>query len=261
MIFSDPQTRFLLKELTASQVKLRYKRSVLGIAWSLLNPLLMMAVFTLIFSRFPKMFNTTSPYYLFFLTGYLPWAFFSQATQGGWDSIINNRALVKQASFDKRLLPAAVVAANLFHFGLALTLLVLFVLLHPAVSLSFTVVMLPAVMILQGAFIFGLIKALSVLNVIYRDVGQIAQVLITFLFYLTPVFYSLDIFGPDEKWISALLHLNPMAHFIFIYRAMLLEGHSHSLLSWLYVCACTIAAWRIGGSIFKKHSFTIAKEL
>lgn len=251
----------LVIELTKKEIRLRYKRSFLGFGWSLANPLLMMAVFTLIFSRFPKLTGMEMPYHLFFLTGYLPWIFFSSTCQAGKDAIVANGGIVRQVAFNRLALPISTLFASFIHFILALALLITYILIHPGVHISKLIYLLPFLIFLQAAFLFGVVQLLATLNVFFRDIGQVLEIGLTFLFYLTPVFYSFSLFSGNDQWIVYILKLNPMCHFVVLYRALLIDGAAHPIESWFILILWTILSWRFGSRMFKSKEGIFAKEL
>lgn len=258
------QFRYLLSELVKKEIKLRYKRSVLGLLWSLLQPILMMAVFTVVFTFIPKLANLNVPFYAFFLTGYLPWIFFATAVSNSHTSIIANSALVKQVYFPRQLLPLASCLSNLVHFLLALGLWILYVLIvfgYPGPQ----ILLLPVAVGIQLLFIAGIALILSSMNVFFRDVGQILEVFLTFLFYLTPVFYTysiLDEYLPAKyRFIAQLLEYNPLAQFVMLYRALLLKGFEIRPFMILYPLGFSIVLLAVGHLYFKRTSATFAKEL
>jgi lipopolysaccharide transport system permease protein len=250
----------LFWELTKKELKLRYKRSALGFAWSLLNPILFMIVFTIVFSRFPRIAQVDAPYPVFFLAGYIPWIFFSQALSSSLMSIPANAALVKQAAFPRKLLPMASVAANLFHFAAALLLLIIFLAAYPGAHLQKALTILPAAVALLTTFVLGIAFMLSAANAAFRDVGQIFEIGSAFLFYLTPIIYSFSIFNESDRLLKFLLALNPMAHFIGIFRSLLI-GDCENPASWIYACVWAIASFTIGLRYINRREQTLAKEL
>ena len=252
--------RDLLAQLVRKEIKLRYKRSALGVLWSLLHPLLMMGVFTLVFSRFPRLSGTPVPYYVFFMTGYLPWVFFSTAVANSHTSILVNASLVKQVYFPRQILPLASCLSNLLHFGIAFGMWLAFVLFTYA-RLSPALLLLPVAVAIQFALLVGVALVLSAMNVFYRDVGQILEVLITFLFYLTPVFYTFAIFPPADAWIVRLLSLNPMAQLVMLYRGALLHGFEVTPFMVAYPAAVAAAVLVLGHFVFLRASRDFAKEL
>jgi lipopolysaccharide transport system permease protein len=252
--------RDLLAQLVRKEIKLRYKRSVLGVFWSLLHPLLMMAIFTLVFSRFPRLSGTPVPYYVFFMTGYLPWVFFATTISNSHTSILVNASLVKQVYFPRQLLPLASCLSNLMHFGIAFGMWLIFVAFTYA-RLSPALLLLPVALAVQFTLLIGVALALSSMNVFFRDVGQILEVLITFLFYLTPVFYTFAIFPPKDAWIVQALSLNPMAQLVMLYRGALFPGFEVTPFMVLYPAAFAAAVLAIGHLIFLRASRDFAKEL
>lgn len=253
--------RELLWELVTKEIRLRYRRSALGFLWSLLHPLLMMGVFTLVFSRFPKLMGElTVPYYLFFLVGYLCWNYFSVSLSNSHMSIIANATIVKQVFFPRQVLPLAAVISNFFHILLAFLLLIIYLLIFTQ-HLSYRIVFFPVAIALETLLILGLSLIVSSLNVFFRDVGQILEVVLTFWFYLTPIFYPLSIFGPNDRLIVSLLKLNPITEIVGLYRWCLLDGFEFEPIMVLYPLLVGIVLLLVGRSVFAKLSPSFAKEL
>ncbi len=259
-LLADSPSANLLWEMVTSQVKLRYKRSALGFGWSLLHPLLMMTVFTVVLGRFPRLADLPVPYHIFFLSGYLPWTFFATALQSGQASLVANASLVRQVAFRQWLLPVAAVCANLVHAVLALGLFVLYLGIHPAVHWHAGLLWLVPLMLLQTAALVGLSLALSALVVSFRDLGPLLEVLLTLLFYLTPVFYDFSIFGAGDTALVTLLKLNPLAALLACYRAALF-GQPLPMASLLYVLLCTVALLALGARVFRRRAGALVKEL
>ena len=201
------------------------------------------------------------PYYAFFLTGYIPWNFFATTCQNGKDSILANTGIVKQVAFERWTLPASTILSNLLHFLLAIGLWTLYLAMHPEFDLTARVALLPILALLMGAFLFGLVQVLAILNVYFRDVGQILEVLITFLFFLTPVFYGFSIFKPEDHLLVLILKINPMAHFLILFRSILLGGEPFPFFSLFYTMTWTAAILYFGRRFFSARADTIAKEL
>jgi len=254
--------RFLLAQLVTKEVKLRYKRSALGFGWSLLNPLLMMAIFTLIFSNFEKIAQSlTVPYFLYFLSGYIPWVFFATATANSQLSVVANSSLVKQVHFPRHLLPLATVLSNLVHLGLSALVLICFVAFTPSAGLRWGMLLLPLALLIEVLMVLGLSYIVSSTNVSYRDVGQILEVLLQFLFYLTPVFYTLEIFSGGLEWVGRVLAYNPMAQVLALYRWMLLGMEWPGWFAVWYPLAWACGLLVLGYAHFRRRSRTFAKEL
>ena len=221
--------RDLLRNLVARDLKVRYKNSALGIIWSLLNPLGMMVVFTVVFTiLIPN--NSIERFPIFVLCGLLPWNWFSGSVLGSIYSVVNSAPLVKKVYFPREILPISTVLSNLVHFLIAL--IVLFaMMLVTGTPLTVWALMLPLVIIIQLIFSLGLAFFLSAVNVYYRDAAQIMDVLMLAWFFLTPVIYSTDlipqskiIFGVEVPVQRLAYILNPMASLIASYRVILYNG-------------------------------------
>jgi len=218
--------RDLIINLVVRDLKVRYKSSVLGFVWSLLNPLLMMLVFTVVFTLLMPNRNIVH-FPVFLLSGILPWNFFSTAVMGSITSIVGNAPLIKKVYFPREILPISTVLSNAVNFVLAL--LVLFAMLFIArIGITLWIIWLPAIILVQIIFSLGLSFILSTLNVFYRDTAVIMEVVIQAWFFLTPVFYPIDLIPLQGKLLGIMLPirrlayiLNPMASIIASYRTVL----------------------------------------
>jgi len=218
--------RELIESLVVRDLKVRYKNSMLGFLWSLVNPLLLMTVFTVVFTIMLP--NVSIPKFpVFVLCALLPWNFFHTSVMGATNSIVQNGHLIKKVYFPREVLPIATVSSNLVNFLLALPVLFLFIIIF-RVPLTIWLVYLPLVMAVQVAFTIGIALILATVNVFYRDTGVIMEVIMQAWFFLTPVFYPVDIL-PEWRtlWGIALpirrltYILNPMASIIASYRSVL----------------------------------------
>jgi ABC-type polysaccharide/polyol phosphate export permease len=217
--------RFLLKNLVARDLKVRYKNSVLGILWSLLNPLALMLVFTVLFSVLGN--NQIRDYPIFVLVGLIPWTFFSGSLIGGATSVTNNSPLVNKVYFPRELLPSSVLLSNLVNFLFAFLVLVIFLYAF-GIGLTVHALWVPAILATQLIFTLGLCFLLGSLTVFYRDVLMILEVVMLAWFFLTPVFYSLEFFGETATLFGVTFSpaqvmrwINPMASIIDGYRTVL----------------------------------------
>lgn len=219
--------RYLLRNLVVRDLKVRYKNSVLGILWSLLNPLMMMMVFTVIFTvLIPN--RELRQYSVFILVGLLPWNFFSGALISGTMSITNNSALIKKVYFPRELLPLSAVLSNLVNFALAFLVLLVF-LYASGLGLTVHALWLPAILLTQLIFVLGLCLLLGTLHVFYRDVMMVMDVVMLAWFFLTPVFYPFELLGTEPRTVLGITFvpavtmrwLNPMASIIDGYRTVL----------------------------------------
>lgn len=218
--------RELIENLVVRDLKVRYRSSVLGFFWSWLNPLLLMTVFTVVFTV--MMPNLAIPKFpVFVLCALLPWNFFSAAVTSAMNSIVHNAHLTKKVYFPREILPISTVLSNLVNFLLSLPVLFLFVILF-GVPLTPSLLFLPLIVLVQVAFATGVALVLSTLNVFYRDTAVIMEVVMQAWFFLTPIFYPAELL-PEWKtlWGVALpvrrltYILNPMASIIASYRTVL----------------------------------------
>lgn len=218
--------RFLLQNLVKRDVKVRYRNSVLGVVWSLLNPLLMMMVFTLVFAKLMPNEGVRS-YAIFVLVGLLPWQFFTGTMLSGTTSVTNGAAMIRKIYFPRELLPTSAMISNLVNFMLAGIVLVIFLYIF-GIGLTIYALWVPVLIFTQMLFMLGLVLSLSTINVFYRDVMMILDVGLLAWFFLTPVVYPLEwlgvqqtIFGVTFEPAVVMRWLNPMASIIDGYRTVL----------------------------------------
>jgi ABC-type polysaccharide/polyol phosphate export permease len=222
--------RELLRNLVVRDLKVRYRNSFFGFLWALGNPLLMMGVFTIVFTvLWPQEIHK---FPVFILAGLLPWNFFSASVVGSITSITGNAHLVKKVYFPREILPAALVMSNLVNFCLALIALFIVIILF-RIPLTGWLLLLPLVIAVQAIFALGVAFFLSAINVFYRDTEVIMDVVIMALFFMTPVFYPIErlpqsfvAFGIDLPVQRLMYILNPMASLIASYRSILYGSYS-----------------------------------
>jgi lipopolysaccharide transport system permease protein len=237
-------------------MKLRYKRSVLGIAWTLLNPLMQLLVFLFIFNL---VLPLNIPHYASFLvTGILVWNWFQGALHQSTGAIVDNRELLRRPGFPIAILPIVTVMSHFMHFLLALPVLLLFLMLD-GYLLTSAIFVLPFVMLLQFLLILSLAYLVATCHVTFRDTHYLLGVLLNLLFYVTPVFYNAT--AIPERY-QPLYHLNPMTRIIEAYRTVLLQGafpeHLGSLLV-LGLCATGLLAFSY--MLFMRASAHFVEEL
>lgn len=258
--------RSLLQNLVQRDLKARYKSSALGFIWSLLNPLAMMVIFTII-SMFLFRNNNVEKYPIFLLAGLLPWNFFSISIMSGTNSVVANGYLINKTYFPREVLPISTVVAHLVNFLLAL--LVLFaVIIFFQVHFSPWIWLLPIVILIQTLFTIGIIFFLSALQVYYRDTLLIMDVVILAWFFLTPVFYPASVFptayeiGGMTINIQRIVYiLNPMASLINMYRDLLYWGYRTDLDFFLRTSVTAIVVFVLGYWFFVRHSDDFSEEV
>jgi ABC-type polysaccharide/polyol phosphate export permease len=262
----------LAENLVIRDLKVRYKSSVLGFLWSLLNPLLLMLVFTVVFTIMLPNYSVPN-FPAFVLCALLPWNFFTTSVMGAITSISGSGHLVKKVYFPREILTISSVLANFVNFCLALP--VLFV-LFALFGIPFTVwlLYLPLVMIVQLLFTLGVGFLLATLNVFYRDTSVIMEVVMQAWFFLTPVFYPIDLLPATANVLGLILPLrrllyilNPMASIIASYRSILygfVDGSGPAAPGWdffLRTAITSVIAFVVGYAVFVKHSARFAEEV
>ncbi len=216
----------LLRTMVIRDLKLRYRNSALGFLWSLLSPLLMMLVFILVFKVLTQ--SNIENYPVFLMTGLLPWIFTQGAMVGGLHSVTGNANLINKVYFPRELLPMSAVLAGFVQFVVGYVLLMV-ALLAFGVQLHGTIAFVPLIMLLNLAFALGLAMVVSVVNVFFRDLQHLVEIGILAWFFLTPIFYTLDVV-PNTSFLGLDIHrwvfsLNPMATLVTDYRYVLTEGY------------------------------------
>ena len=218
--------RNLLKHLVIRELKARYKNSVLGIVWSLLHPLLMMTVYTILFTvLIPN--EGVQKYPIFILVALIPWQFHNSSLMSSAGSIVNNSSIIKKVYFPRVLLPTASMLSNLVNFLLAS--IVLLVLLYAfGIGLTIHALWVPLILLTQIIFTLGLAFIFSTLQAFYRDTLMLLEVGLLAWFFLTPVFYSFERFATrSEIWgitinpARLMRWANPMASIVDGYRTVL----------------------------------------
>jgi len=227
--------RDLLKQLVVRDLKVRYKNSVLGFFWSLLNPLVRVATIT-VMVRYMMQLNIPS-YSAYLLAAYLPWVFFQMALLDSSQVVIHHRDLLRKVYFPREVLPLSTVASNLVHFLLALVVFFAYVIVYLHLilhgrGLLLTTLWLPALVGMQCLLIVGITHIVSCLNVFFEDTKYVLSVLLDVFFYLSPVMYPIELVRSwlagtnlPEAYQSLLYNLyllNPMNIITDAYRKLLL---------------------------------------
>lgn len=259
--------RELVGSLVVRDLKVRYKNSVLGIAWSWLNPLLMMIVFTVVFTIFNRAPQDLPHYPVYILAGILPWNMFSASVVGATASIVSSSYLIKKVYFPREVLPLATVLSNMINFLIALpvffaTAWILGVRLTPWVFL------VPFVLLVQVIFSVGIGLILATLNVFYRDTQIIMEVLMLAWFFVTPVIWDARVLPEVYAFMGIALPirrlvyiLNPMASIIASYRDTLYWGTQPALDFFVRSAATAVIILIVGYLLFHRFSSLFAEEL
>ncbi len=237
------QFRDLLFTLAARDVKVRYRQTLLGVAWAVLQPLAFMLIFTLIFAKFGKVNSDGAPYPLFSYTGLVPWTFFATALGLAVNSVGANMSLVKKIYFPREVFPIGVVIGCLVDFVIAAAL-VAGMMAWYRVPATAQLLWLPWLVAIEAVFLVSASLIVSAMNVFYRDVKYIVPLALQLGMFVTPIIYPVS--TVPQRWQSLYL-LNPMAVVIDGMRRIVLYGQSPDLrllgLSTVIVAALAVLAY------------------
>jgi len=209
------QYRDLLYILAARDIKVRYKQTVLGVLWAIIQPLSMMIIFTLFFGRLAGIPSDGIPYPLFAYAGLLPWAFFSNALNSSGNSLVGNSSLITKVYFPRMIIPIAAVGSGLIDFVIAFGLLVL-LMLYYGIGFSPNILMVPILTLLTALLATGIGMWMSALNVKYRDVRYALPFFIQLWMFATPIIYPSSLIPDEWRW---LFQINPLTGIVEGYRS------------------------------------------
>lgn len=253
--------RQLIAALTARDLKARYRGSILGFFWSLANPLLLLGVYTLVFTIFfPG--QAIKPYPLFLFCGILPWTFFSAAVLESTTAISGNAGLIKKVMFPAEALPLVVVASHLVHFVLATPILLAALIgytLAGQASIHLTILLLPVLMVFQAIFVAGVAVTVSSASVLFRDLRDIIANLMQLGFFITPIIYAME--KIEWRWLRALLRLNPMTSFVVAYQDVVFYGKLPAWSDTFLILAYSLASAGFGFFVFDRLRDTLAEAI
>ena len=224
--------RGLIASLVARELKARYRGSVLGFLWSFINPLLLLSIYTFIFTTIlPNKTEAVKPFALFMLCGILPWTWFSASLTEASGSLIAGGNLIKKVLFPAEVLPLVSVLANMMHFFLALPVVFALLLVFNRLPDASGLAWLPAVVLVQLVLTAGLALPLAALTVHFRDIRDILANVLTLWFFCTPIvyFYKQTEVAPYQT----LFDLNPFSHLVLSYQEILFFEGAFGHWRWL----------------------------
>lgn len=237
--------RHLLRNLVAKDLKLKYRGSILGFAWSILIPLMMIGVYTVAFKYVMKV--ETPRFVLFILIGLLSWSFFAGAVAGATDAIAGGGSLLKSVVFPRVVLPFSIVLFHLSQYVLTLAVFLPLMLILYGVPLSSRMLLFPIFLALQVMFISGLALGLSTATAAFRDVRHLVDVGVGMLFWATPIIYEISMV-PEEFQFVALL--SPATSYIRAYQDIFYYAVVPDLSIWVVAAAYAVGAFVCGLSVF-----------
>ena len=256
--------RALVLVLVRRELTARYRASMLGFAWSMLNPLLLLAVYAVVFTYiFQPRFPGGEPYPLFLFTGLLPWLFLSGSALDASVTMVDNGPLLAKVLCPPEIFPAVTVLSHLVHLALALP--VLLVALATAAILGWhpfpwTVWLIPAALVPWLLVAGGVAWAVSALSVHYRDLRDLLGHLLNLLFFASPIIYSLEGLEIPEL-LRRILVLNPLAPLVELFRDVAFAGRMGSLSAWALCFAIGAIVWWLGTWAFERYRDTIVEAV
>jgi homopolymeric O-antigen transport system permease protein len=237
---------FLLSNLVQKDFKIRYRNMSLGVFWSLLNPLVMMAVFTFVFTRVLGAGNMRD-YALSVLCGLVPFNFFSLAWSSGTSSLAENAHLIKRVAVPREVIPIASVLSNCLHLLIQIGLL-LFAVIVFGRGITIQWLWLPVLWAFEIIFVCGLALASAALNVYVRDVKYVVESANTVLFWLVPVFYSFTIIPLKYR---EVYQWNPLAALVIMLRTVLMDGQPPVMATLVKLAFAALLSFAIGFMMFE----------
>ncbi len=256
-----PKYRGLIQTLVVRDLKARYRGSVLGFFWSFVNPLLLMAVYTFVFTVIMPGAHPESvqPYGLFFFCGILPWTWFSSSLTEASNVLISGGNLIKKVLFPAEVLPIVSVLANLSHFLLGLPILAALLIYYQRPLDPLELLWFPVILVVQFFFTTGLGLLLAALTVHFRDIKDILGNVLTLWFFSTPIIYPMQMAPEGYRWV---LNLNPMTHLAISYQEVLFHVGPHGHWKWLLAMgAASLVVFLIGYFVFDRLRDSFAEEV
>lgn len=248
-------SRSVLSQLVAQQLILRYRRTVLGYLWTLVNPLLMMSVMALVFATLFKADLKTFAIFLF--SAMIPWNFFNAVVTQSGTSFINNEGLIKKIYLPKAIFPLSITFALLIDSALSFLALLAIIAVIGG-SLSWAVLFIPVAYLLLFFFALGIGLIMSVATVFFRDLQHVILIAMQGLFFLTPIFYKRDALAGKVSW---LVDLNPVIPFIELFRGPLFLAILPSTTVIFQATLLSISAMAVGLFVFLRQEKKIVFRL
>jgi ABC-type polysaccharide/polyol phosphate export permease len=255
--------RALIAVLVRRDLSARYRASVLGFFWSLLNPLMLLAVYTFVFTTvFQPRQPGMDPYALFLFTGLLPWLFFSGALLDASVTLVDNGPLLAKVMCPPEIFPAVTVLSHLVHHLLALPILLAALTVAGAIGwhpFPVTVVLLPLAIIPWVVTAFGLALAVSSLAVHFRDLRDLLGHILNLMFFASPILYTLS--GLQIEWLRRVLTLNPLVGLVRVYRDLAFTGILPAGVWWIAATAVSAVSLAVGVWVFGRLRDTLVEAV
>ena len=247
--------REFLKTSIKKDFRGKYKKSILGVLWSFLNPLFQLLIYALVFPFILK--NDVDNYIIFLIVALMPWNFFNMTILQSAACIVSNGGIIKKVFFPREILPISTTTSNLLNF--LITCIIVFASLFiSGIGIGSSIIFLPLIILIQYIFQLGLSFIFSSITVYIRDVEYLLNIFMMLMFYMCPIVYSADII-PDK--FLPLFKLNPMFHIIEYYRQILYYKQNPNIASLLWLLGICIIILVLGLMVFKKLEKRFAEEL
>ena len=251
------QYRELLYFFVLREIKAKYKQAVLGVAWAFLQPLVLIGVFTVVFSYFARLPSDGAPYAVFSYCALLPWQFFATVLARGTGSLVSHQGLVQKVYFPREIIVFAVVASAVVDFTIG-GFIFWGLLWYYGIPLTIHGFLILPVFAIQVCFVIGIILILSPLNVFFRDIGLLIPLVIQVWMYATPIIYPMSLVPERFRPFYAL---NPMAGIVEAYRKILIHNSVPDFTSLSIAAAVSFIVLVLGLVYFKQVEFKLADVL
>jgi lipopolysaccharide transport system permease protein len=247
--------RDLVLVLTEKEIKVRYKSSVLGFLWSVGNPLATALVFYLAFKMVMRI--QIEAYPLFLIAGLFPWQWFANSTNASTCVFLYNASIIKKVKFPRNILPLTNVLQDMLHFVMSIPVIILLLLVYHRTPSWSWLWGIPLLLVVQGFAMYGISLAIASVNLFFRDMERLTGIVMTLLFYCTPVVYSETMVPEKYHWV---LTLNPVAPMIISWRNLFLEGTLSLEYLGISVAYSLVFMWA-GMAIYRKLEWRFAEIL
>lgn len=250
----------LLWQMVGREVKARYKQSILGYFWVILNPLAQMLVMTFAFSiilRIPTHASENIPYSVFLFSALLPWTLFSNSLLSSANALVGSASLITKIYFPRTILVISTIVAKIIDFLFATTILIAFMVYYQ-VPINLNILWVIPIFFIQQIFTLGISLFVSASNLLYRDIQYLLNLLITLWFYVTPIVYPIDIVPDNLRFVY---QLNPMSVIINAYRQTILGGNPPSYSSMAIAILVSTVTLLLGLLYFKEKEKIFADNV
>jgi len=269
-------SRELLANLTLREIRGKYKRTVFGQLWSLANPLALMVIYTLVFSLIfrikpePGSPSGLNVFALWLLCGLLPWTFLATVLTNGTNALVSNAGLIQKVAFSRIVLPLSLVGSAGYNWLFEMAVLVIALSIAGAFVLPWIPLVL-VIMVVLAIFVAGLSLMLAIANVYFRDTQYFITLILQMAIYLAPIIYPVSMVSKVSKDVGGLLGtpvtlegiylVNPMVHFVGIFRNLLYDNQFPPPAEWLICLAWAFGSFIAGLAVFRANEKRLAEAL